>query len=76
MIIQPLTCINQYQSATVVKIKLTDQEQIHLAQLGVRCGISIKVLQNAGQGPLLIAIGDGRIGLNYQMAQKIFVSMS
>ena len=73
MRVQPLTCLTLNQNATVVKLKLPDQEQSRLTQLGLRCGVCIKVLQTTGGSPLLVAVGDCRIGLNYQVAQKIYV---
>ena len=73
MQLQPLTQIPQNQSATVVRIKLTEQDQSRLSQLGLRCGATVKVLQTNTGTPLLIAIGDGRVGLNQELAQKVYV---
>lgn len=73
MQLQPLTQIPLYQNATVVRIKLTEQDQTRLSQLGLRCGATVKVLQTTAGTPLLLAIGDGRIGLNQELAEKVFV---
>ena len=59
--------------ATIVRLKLDAQEQTRLTQLGLYCGDTIKVLQSARNAPLLLAVGDSRIGVNYQTAQKIYV---
>lgn len=58
---------------TVVQLKLDVSEQEKLLQLGLHRGGTVSVLQRACNEPLLLAIGDARIGLNYQTAQKIFV---
>ena len=62
---------------TVVQMKLDASEQEKLLQLGLHRGGTVRVLQRACNEPLLLAIGlaigDARIGLNYQTAQKIFV---
>lgn len=71
--IRPLTQLEVMTEATVVRLKLDAQEQTRLTQLGLYCGATIKVLQSAPNAPLLLAIGDGRIGVNYQTAQKIYV---
>ena len=58
---------------TIVQMKLDASEQEKLLQLGLHRGGTVRVLQRACNEPLLLAIGDARIGLNYQTAQKIFV---
>lgn len=58
---------------TVVQMKLDASEQEKLLQLGLHRGGTVRVLHRACNEPLLLAIGDARIGLNYQTAQKIFV---
>lgn len=73
MLLQPLTQIPPYRNAIVVRIKLTEQDQTRLSQLGLRCGATVKVLQTTAGTPLLLAIGDGRIGLNQELAKKVYV---
>lgn len=58
---------------TVVRMKLEANEQEKLSQLGLHQGGTVRVLQRALNEPLLLAIGDTRIGVNYETAQKIFV---
>lgn len=60
-------------NVTVVRMKLDVSEQEKLSQLGLHLGGTIRVLQRALNEPLLLAIGDARIGVNYETAQKIFV---
>ena len=69
----PLTESALMTDLTVVQMKLDASEQEKLLQLGLHRGGTVRVLQRSCNGPLLLAIGDARIGLNYQTAQKIFV---
>ena len=69
----PLTESSLMTDLTVVQMKLDASEQEKLLQLGLHRGGTVRVLQRACNEPLLLAIGDARIGLNYQTAQKIFV---
>lgn len=71
--IRPLTESDLMTEVTVVQMKLDAFEQEKLSQLGLHRGGSVRVLQRAINEPLLLAIGDARIGINYQIAQKIFV---
>ena len=71
--IRPLTESALMTDLTVVQMKLDASEQEKLLQLGLHRGGTVRVLQRACNEPLLLAIGDARIGLNYQTAQKIFV---
>ena len=71
--IHPLTESDLMTNVTVVRMKLDVSEQEKLSQLGLHPGGTIRVLQRALNEPLLLAIGDARIGVNYETAQKIFV---
>ena len=71
--IHPLTESDLMTNLTVVRMKLDVSEQEKLSQLGLHQGGTIRVLQRALNEPLLLAIGDARIGVNYETAQKIFV---
>ncbi len=71
--IHPLTESDLMTNVTVVRMKLDVSEQEKLSQLGLHQGGTIRVLQRALTEPLLLAIGDARIGVNYETAQKIFV---
>lgn len=71
--IHPLTESDLMTNVTIVRMKLDVSEQEKLSQLGLHQGGTIRVLQRALNEPLLLAIGDARIGVNYETAQKIFV---
>ena len=71
--IHPLTESDLMTNVTVVRMKLDVSEQEKLSLLGLHQGGTIRVLQRALNEPLLLAIGDTRVGVNYETAQKIFV---
>ena len=71
--IHPLTESDLMTNVTVVRMKLDVSEQEKLSQLGLHQGGTIRVLQRTLNEPLLLAIGDARIGVNYETAKKIFV---
>jgi len=54
-------------------MKLPEAEVSRLSDLGMRIGSTVRVLQASEGEPLLVAVGDGRIGVNFAVAQKIYV---
>ena len=70
--IKKLTELGQGVEGIVVKTKL-DGEENRLADLGLRRGSTVKVLYGGTDESILIAVGDGRIGVNYDVANKIYV---
>lgn len=71
--IKKLTELAQGTEAIVVKTKLEAGEENRLADLGLRRGSTVKVLYGGTDQSILIAVGDGRIGVNYGVAEKIYV---
>lgn len=71
--IRRLTDIDLHESAMVARLKLDSVEQSRLCDLGLRCGASVKILQFSQTEPLLVAVGDGRIAINYDTAKGIYV---
>ena len=57
----------------LVTMKLPEAEVSRLSELGMRIGSTVRVLQASEGEPLLVAVGDGRIGVNFAVAQKIYV---
>jgi len=47
-----------------------------LADLGLNLGMTVRVLHDSAQGPLLLAVKDSRLALGRGMALKIFVEPS
>ena len=71
--IKKLTELGQGVEGIVVKTKLDEGEENRLADLGLRRGSTVKVLYGGTDESILIAVGDGRIGVNYDVAHKIYV---
>ena len=71
--IKKLTELGQGVEGIVVKTKLDEGEANRLADLGLRRGSTVKVLYGGTDESILIAVGDGRIGVNYDVANKIYV---
>ena len=68
--IKKLTELGQGVEGIVVKTKLDEGEENRLADLGLRRGSTVKVLYGGTDESILIAVGDGRIGVNYDVANK------
>ncbi|MEA3339733.1 MAG: FeoA family protein [Chloroflexota bacterium] len=47
-----------------------------LADLGLNIGMTVRVLQRNGRGPLLLAVKDSRLALGRGMAHKIRVELA
>jgi len=45
-----------------------------LFEMGIRPGVIIRVIVNSGNGPILVAINNSRIGLGRGMAGKIIIN--
>ena len=71
--IKKLTELGQGVEGIVVKTKLDEGEENRLADLGLRRGSTVKVLYGGTDESILIAVGDGLIGVNYDVANKIYV---
>ncbi len=71
--IVPLTSLALGTPATVVRLKLEAAEVQRLQNLGMRMGAAVRVLEAAKGAPLLVAVGDARIAVNYDVGEKIFV---
>ena len=54
-------------------MKLDAKEADRLADLGMRTGVEVRVLQAAPEAPLLVAVLDARIAVNYDVARRIYV---
>lgn len=71
--IRTLATLDLNEPATVARMKLPEAEVSRLSDLGMRIGSTVRVLQASDGEPLLVAVGDGRIGVNFAVAQKIYV---
>ncbi len=71
--IRTLTDLGINSPATVARMKLDPKEADRLADLGMRTGVEVRVLQAAPEAPLLVAVLDARIAVNYDVAKRIYV---
>ena len=68
-----LTDLETGSSASVARIKLNAAEEARLSELGLRPGAEIRRLQGEAGQSILIGVGDGRIGVNFDTARRIYV---
>lgn len=71
--IRTLTELGLNSPATVARMRLDPKEADRLADLGMRTGVEVRVLQAAPEAPLLVAVLDARIAVNYDVAKRIYV---
>ncbi len=71
--VRRLTELKGEEPAVVVRLKLDAAEAHRLDELGLHTGSAVRVLAGTTNESILIAVGDGRIGVNYEVARKIFV---
>lgn len=71
--IRTLTDLGLNSPATVARMKLDPKEADRLADLGMRTGVEVRVLQAGPEAPLLVAVLDARIAVNYDVAKRIYV---
>ncbi|CAG9001638.1 MAG: hypothetical protein CENE_03661 [Candidatus Celerinatantimonas neptuna] len=59
---------------TVVKVRTEKNQELNrLKQLNIRPGSCLRILQLNKFEPLVIAVGDARIAINYNLAKSILV---
>lgn len=74
MNIQPLNQVSIGEPVRVVRITSLDAQVLNrLKQMNIRLGSSLKVMQLNEQEPLLVAIADARVAINYELASSILV---
>jgi ferrous iron transport protein A len=59
--------------SSVARIKLDAAEEARLSELGLRPGAEIRRLHGEAGQSILIGVGDGRIGVNFDTAKRIYV---
>lgn len=69
----PLTVIQPGRRVRLITVSAAQGLEGRLAAMGLVPGVEIKVLQNSGHGPFLVAVKGSRIALSRGMAQKIAV---
>jgi Fe2+ transport system protein FeoA len=66
-----LADLRKGQTLNVAHIAVTPDTGHRLTGLGIRKGVALTVLRNAGKGPLLVAVGGTRVGLCRSIAKSI-----
>ena len=66
-----LTDLETGSCASVARIKLDAAEEARLSELGLRPGAEIRRLHGEAGQSILIGVGDGRIGVNFDTAKRI-----
>lgn len=68
-----LLAVKSGEMATIREISGGRDFKHRLLGLGLNRGTKIKVMKNDGIGPLILAIGNGRVALGRGMSAKILV---
>lgn len=64
------------ETAVVSKIRVKEMDVLNrLKQLNIRMGVEVKLIQAEPGNPFLIGINDARIGVNFDLAEKIYVNV-
>lgn len=61
-------------SAVVARIRLSGEYHQRLMEVGIRVGGEIQVIQREVNQPLMLAAGDGRIAINWDMGKQVWVA--
>lgn len=69
----PLTKIREGSKAVLLSVEGGRQLRSRLAALGLLPGAELKVIQNSGQGPFVVAVKGSRIVIGRGMAERIAV---
>lgn len=72
----PLGLLPPGQVAVIKEVAGGREVRRRLTALGFVPGSEVQVIRNELWGPLIVALGEGRVALGRGMAQKIFVEAS
>ncbi|MGM3161859.1 FeoA family protein [Dickeya undicola] len=61
-------------NAVVARIRSTGEYQQRLTELGIRVGGQVRVIQRDANQPLMLASGDSRVAINWEMGKQVWVS--
>ncbi|MBE0425873.1 MAG: ferrous iron transport protein A [Nitrospirae bacterium] len=71
--IMPLTMAPRGKEVTLIGINGGRGVRMRLHSLGLIPGVKLRVLNNNGAGPLMVAVMNSRVALGWGMAYKIMV---
>ncbi len=69
----PLAMVSPGEEVRLVAIHGGQRLRKRLADLGLNLGMTVRVLQGDGHGPLILAVKDSRLAVGRGMAHKILV---
>jgi Fe2+ transport system protein FeoA len=68
-----LSMVSPGEDVRLVAIHGGQQMRKRLADLGLNVGMTVRVVQRNGHGPLILAVKDSRLAVGHGMAHKILV---
>lgn len=71
--IMPLTIVPRGKEVTLITVYGGRSIRMRLHSMGLIPGVKLRVLNNNGAGPLMIAVMESRVALGWGMAHKIMV---
>jgi Fe2+ transport system protein FeoA len=69
----PLAMVSPGEEVRLVAIYGGQRLRKRLADLGLNVGMTVRVLQHSGHGPLILAVKDSRLAVGRGIAHKILV---
>lgn len=70
----PLAMVSPGENVQLVAINGDNRLRKRLADLGLNIGMTVRIMQHDGHGPLVLAVKDSRLALGFGMAHKILVT--
>lgn len=72
----PLTMVSPGEDVRLSAIRGGRRMRKRLADLGLNLGMTVRVVQRDGHGPLILGVKDTRLALGRGMAHKIMVELT
>jgi Fe2+ transport system protein FeoA len=72
----PLAMVAPGDEVRLIAIRGGRRMRKRLAELGLNPGLTVRVVQRDGRGPLILAVKDSRLALGRGMAHKIMVELT
>lgn len=70
----PLSMLGSGEEAKLMDVRGGDSIKKRLSAMGLNPGVSVTVVQNTMNGPVILGVMDSRIALGRGMAHKIMVT--
>jgi Fe2+ transport system protein FeoA len=74
MIPMPLSMATPGVDVRLVEIRGADKFKQRLADLGFSAGVTLRVINDDGNGQLIVAVKDSRLALGRGAAQRVIIS--